>query len=375
MLAAGGRLAITFNGEIYNYREVKAELHKLRHRFTTDSDTEVILAAWAEWGPDCLSRLNGMFAFAIFDEARDCLFLARDRLGVKPLYVADLPDGALIFASELKGLLAHPLLRREPDPNALEDYLAYGYVPDDACMVAGVRKLAAGSYLLVDRRAGTSREAVWWDVDFSRPSKASAEDLEAELVERMREAVRSRMVADVPLGAFLSGGVDSSAVVALMAEASRSAGETCPIGFTEADHDEGRFAVMVAERFATIHRSRIVEAGDFALIDTLADSFDEPFADASALSTYRVCELARERVTVALSGDGADEAFAGYRRYKFFAAEERARRMLPGPARAFVGRAGALYPKLDWAPQFLRAKTTLVALGRSGGEAYADAVG
>ncbi|TMJ14370.1 MAG: asparagine synthase (glutamine-hydrolyzing), partial [Alphaproteobacteria bacterium] len=375
MLAAGGRLAITFNGEIYNYREVKAELHKLRHRFTTDSDTEVILAAWAEWGPDCLSRLNGMFAFAIFDEARDCLFLARDRLGVKPLYVADLPDGALIFASELKGLLAHPLLRREPDPNALEDYLAYGYVPDDACMVAGVRKLAAGSYLLVDRRAGTSREAVWWDVDFSRPSKASAEDLEAELVERMREAVRSRMVADVPLGAFLSGGVDSSAVVALMAEASRSAVETCSIGFTEADHDESRFAAMVAERFATNHRSRIVEAGDFALIDTLADSFDEPFADASALSTYRVCELARERVTVALSGDGADEAFAGYRRYKFFAAEERARRMLPGPARAFVGRAGALYPKLDWAPQFLRAKTTLVALGRSGGEAYADAVG
>ena len=175
------------------------------------------------------------------------------------------------------------------------------------------------------------------------------------------------MVADVPLGAFLSGGVDSSAVVAFMAEASRGAVETCSIGFDEADHDETRYAAQVAERFATNHRSRIVAADDFGLIDTLVDAFDEPFADASALATYRVCELAREKVTVALSGDGADEIFAGYRRYRLFAAEERARALLPGPLGRAAGALGDVYPKLDWAPRVLRAKTTLQALGQESG--------
>jgi asparagine synthase (glutamine-hydrolysing) len=375
MLSADGRLALTYNGEIYNFREVRGELESLGHAFATSSDTEVILAAWAQWGTDCLSRFNGMFAFALFDAHADTLFLARDRLGVKPLYLATLPDGALIFASELKGLLAHPSLRRTPSPQALDDYLAYGYVPDDACMVEGVTKLAAGCFLLADRRRGTVRTERWWDVDYSSPSRARAADLEEELTERLRAAVRSRMVADVPLGAFLSGGVDSSAVVAMMSEASRSPVETCAIGFTEADHDETRYAALIAERFATSHRTRTVAAADFGLIDTLADAFDEPFADASALATYRVCELARERVKVALSGDGADEAFAGYRRYKFFMAEEKVRRLLPPGARGLFGAAGSLYPKLDWAPQFLRAKTTLQALGQSGEEAYAGAVG
>jgi asparagine synthase (glutamine-hydrolysing) len=374
MRSADGGLVITYNGEIYNFREVKAELETLGHAFATHSDTEVILAAWAQWGTSCLERLNGMFAFALYDASEDALFLARDRLGVKPLHYAILPDGALIFASELKGLLAHPLLRREPSPQAVEDYMAYGYVPDASCIVAGVRKLPAGHFLLVRRGRGVPAPARWWDVDFASPSRASAASLEEELVEHLREAVRSRMVADVPLGAFLSGGVDSSAVVAFMAEASRKAVETCSIGFDEADHDETRYAAMVAERFATSHRSRIVAAEDFALIDTLAEAFDEPFADASAFGTYRVSQLTREKVKVALSGDGADEAFAGYRRYRLFMAEEKARAMLPAGARGLAGAAGALYPKLDWAPRFLRAKTTLVALGRSGEEAYADAV-
>jgi asparagine synthase (glutamine-hydrolysing) len=375
MLSADGRLALSYNGEIYNFREVRQELEPLGHVFRTESDTEVILAAWRQWGPDCLTRFNGMFAFALYDSDEDVLFLARDRLGVKPLYWTTLSDDALIFASELKGLLAHPLLRRAPSHRAIEDYLALGYVPDDSCMVAGVRKLAAGHYLLVRRGRVVPRPVQWWDVDFSNPSRASAKALEEELVERLQAAVRSRMVADVPLGAFLSGGVDSSAVVALMAEASRSAVETCSIGFAEAGHDESKWATLVAERFATNHRSRTVAAGDFELIDTLADAFDEPFADASALATYRVSELARERVKVALSGDGADEAFAGYRRYKMFAAEDRVRGLLPGPARGFVGAVGNLYPKLDWAPRFLRAKTTLQAIGRDSGEAYAEAVG
>jgi asparagine synthase (glutamine-hydrolysing) len=375
MLSADRRLALSYNGEIYNFREVRTELEGKGHVFSTESDTEVILAAWRQWGPECLSRFNGMFAFALYDADADALFLARDRLGVKPLYLATLTDGALVFASELKGLLAHPLLRREVSARSIEDYLTLGYVPDNACIVDGVTKLAAGHYLLVRRGRPVPRPVQWWDVDFSTASTASAASLEEELVERLRAAVTSRMVADVPLGAFLSGGVDSSAVVAFMAEASRSAVETCSIGFTEADHDESRWARQVADRFATNHRSRIVGADDYSLIDTLAAAFDEPFADASALSTYRVSELAREKVTVALSGDGADEAFAGYRRYRLFSAEEKVRGMLPQGARALFGALGDFYPKLDWAPQMFRAKTTLQALGQSSEEAYAHAVG
>lgn len=370
-----GECVVSFNGEIYNFREVRSDLEARGHIFVTDSDTEVILAAWRQWGPDCLSRLNGMFAFALYDGGEDALFLARDRLGVKPLYYAELSDGALVFASELKGLLAHPMLRRDPDPRAIEDFLAFGYVPDDACILADVKKLPAGHHMLVRRGRGRLTPTRWWDVDFTNGFQVSPEALSDELIDRMRTAVRSRMVADVPLGAFLSGGVDSSAVVAFMAEASRKAVATCSIGFDEAGHDETAYAGIVAERFATDHRSRIVAADDFALIDTLVEAFDEPFADASALATYRVCELAREQVKVALSGDGADEAFAGYRRYRLFMAEERARRMLPASVRQAIGFAGNHYPKLDWAPQFLRAKTTLQALGQGSGEAYAQAAG
>jgi len=375
MLTPDGQIAITYNGEIYNFREVRAELEAKGHRFRTESDTEVILAAWRQWGPDSLSRLNGMFAFALYDAREDALFLARDRLGVKPLFYAELSDGALIFASELKGLLAHPLMRRTPSAQAIEDFLAYGYVPDDASIVEGVKKLPAGHFLLVRRGRPVPRPAQWWDVDFSNPVRRPLKALEEEMVARLEAAVRSRMVADVPLGAFLSGGVDSSAVVAFMAEASRGAVETCSIGFTEADHDETRYAAQIAALFATNHRSRIVASDDFGLIDTLADAFDEPFADASALATYRVSELAREKVKVSLSGDGADEAFAGYRRYRLFMAEERGRALLPGPLARAAGALGNVYPKLDWAPQFLRAKTTLQALGQGSGLAYANAVG
>ena len=372
---ASGDLVISFNGEVYNFRQLRVELETLGHHFRTDSDTEVILAAWRQWGADCLDRLNGMFAFALYDGARDVLHLVRDRLGVKPLFTATLPDGALIFASELKGLLAHPLLRRAPSVHAVEDYLALGYVPDDASIVEGVRKLPAGAILSVRRGYAVPEPRIWWNVRFTGDARGTPDALGEELIERMREAVRLRMVADVPLGAFLSGGVDSSAVVALMAEQSRRAVETCSIGFSEAALDESRYADRVAARFATNHAKRLVTADDFSLIDTLVDAFDEPFADASALPTYRVCELAREKVTVALSGDGADEAFAGYRRHRFFAAEERVRARLPASARPWLAAAGRAYPKLDWAPQFLRAKSTLTGLGRTAGEAYVSAVG
>lgn len=376
MLSEDEADVLTFNGEIYNFQEVRAELSVLGHRFRTSGDTEVILAAWRQWGVGCLDRLNGMFAFAIHDQRTQRLFIARDRLGVKPLHYAPLPDGSVIFASELKGLLAHPALRRAPDAQAVDDYLAFGYVPDHRCFVAGVKKLPAGHYLMLERGKPLPAPVQYWDVDFSRRARGSVADLEAELMHHMREAVASRMVADVPLGAFLSGGVDSSTVVALMAERSTQAVKTCSIGFDVAALDESDYARRIAERFATEHRSRTVSPDDIGIIDQVAAQFDEPFADASMLPTFRVCRLARENVTVALSGDGADEAFAGYRRHVFHHGEERVRNLLPQSLRGPVfGALGALYPKADWAPRPLRAKATLLSLARTGAEGYTDAVG
>jgi asparagine synthase (glutamine-hydrolysing) len=376
MTTEDGALTVIYNGEIYNYLDLRAELTALGARFVTGGDTEVLLHGWAAWGPAMLDRLNGMFAFALHDGRRQSLFLARDRMGTKPIHYVELSDGGVAFASELKGLLAHPLLRREPDIRAVEDYLAYGYVPDDTCLIAGVKKLPAGHSLLLERGKSVPAPSRWWDIDFSRRATGSAKALEEQLLALLRDAVTSRMVSDVPLGAFLSGGVDSSTVVALMAEASKRAVMTCTIGFDEAGHDERSYANRIAARFATDHRERVVAADDFGLIDTLVAAFDEPFADASALATYRVSELARENVTVALSGDGADEAFAGYRRYKFQAAEERVRSLLPEHIRSRVfGGLGRWYPKADWAPRPLRAKTTLLALAEDGAEAYARSVG
>ncbi len=372
MHSADGRVTIVFNGEIYNFQELRAELSERGAQFQTQGDTEVILAAWQQWGPDCLRRFNGMFAFALYDHGDHTLFLARDRLGVKPLFTAELSDGSLAFASELKGLLAHPLLRRDIDPLAVEDYLAWGYVPDHRSILRGVEKLPAGHYRLLCHDAPAAKPVQWWDVDFSRRHTGSEADLSAQLLHHLREGVTSRMVSDVPLGAFLSGGVDSSSVVALMAENSNTPVNTCSIGFDVAALDETSHARKVAQLFATDHRERIVDPDDFGALDALAGMFDEPFADASALPTWRVCQLARENVTVALSGDGADEAFAGYRRQVFHAREEQARSLLPAGLRGPVfGTLGRVWPKADWAPQFLRAKSTFQALAQSGEEGYA----
>jgi len=375
MASTDGRAMLVFNGEIYNYRELREELRAAGAVFHTDGDSEVILAAWQRWGAGCLSRLNGMFAFAIYDRAERTLFLARDRFGVKPLFMAPLSDGSLAFASELKGLLAHRLLRRELDPLAVEDYLAWGYVPDHRSILKGVEKLPAGHYRLLRHDAPVPKPVQWWDISFADRRKGSAADLEAELLHHLREAVTSRMVADVPLGAFLSGGVDSSSVVALMAEVSGQPVKTCSIGFDVAALDETSYAQAVADRFGTDHRARAVSPDDFEAVDAIAAMFDEPFADASALPTWRVSQLARENVTVALSGDGADEAFAGYRRQRFQQGEERARSFLPQALRGPVfGVLGAVYPKADWAPRLLRAKTTLLSLAASGEEGYARAL-
>ncbi len=375
MHSSDGRAVIVFNGEIYNYRELRRELTGLGARFATDGDTEVILAAYRQWGMDCLARLNGMFAFALYDLDQRTLYLARDRLGVKPLFTAQLSDGSLAFASELKGLLAHPGLRRTIDPLAIEDYLTWGYVPDHRSILRGVTKLAAGHFQRFRQGHGADAPQRWWDVDFSRRAKGGTADLSAELLDRIRAGVTSRMVADVPLGAFLSGGVDSSSVVALMAEASTTPVRTCSIGFDVAEYDETSHAEKVAALFDTDHRARRVDPDDFDHIDALAAMFDEPFADASALPTWRVCQLARGSVTVALSGDGADEAFAGYRRQVFHAHEERARSLLPAGFRETVfGTLGRWWPKADWAPRPFRAKSTLLGLAGDGDAAYAAAL-
>lgn len=375
MVSADGRAVLVFNGEIYNYRELREELKASGAQFRSDGDSEVILAAYQRWGSGCVDRLSGMFAFAIYDCRTKSLLLARDRLGVKPLYLAELADGSVLFASELKALLTHPGLARRIDPLAIEDYLAWGYVPDTRGFIAGVEKLAAGTIRRVEHGRGLGPAERWWDISFADRRQASEAALEEEFVALMRAAVRSRMVADVPLGAFLSGGVDSSSVVALMAEASAAPVRSCSIGFDVAALDESGHAGKVARLFATDHRSRTVSPEDFGAVDTIAGMFDEPFADASALPTWRVCQLARESVTVALSGDGADEAFAGYRRHLFHHAEDGVRQFLPSALRRpLFGTLGRLYPKADRAPRRLRAKTTLLSLAGDGEDAYARAL-
>ena len=364
-------VVVVYNGEIYNYRELIAELSALGYAFRTRSDTEVIVHAWQAWGERCVHRFRGMFAFVLWDERQQTAFIARDRLGVKPVYYAALPDGYLIVGSELKSLLAHGTLARDIDSCAVEEYFALGYVPEPRTILHGARKLPPAHTLTVKRGAGVPEPVEFWDVAFSVDSKLSERDAGDELVERLRESVRIRLISEVPLGAFLSGGVDSSAVVAMMAGLSETPVNTCSIAFADPAFDESRYAQQVAERYRTRHFVDRVESDDFDLIDTLARLYDEPYADGSAIPTYRVCQLARKHVTVALSGDGGDESLGGYRRYRLHMMEERMRQPLPLVLRRPVfGLLGRAYPKADWAPRMFRAKTTLQALARDSVEAY-----
>ncbi len=366
-----GSVCVVFNGEIYNYRELIPELVARGHLFRTRSDTEVIVHAWEEWGEDCVTRFRGMFAFALWDAHRETLFLARDRLGVKPLYWAELASGELVFGSELKALVAHGRLPDALDPCAVEEYFALGYVPEPRTIYAAARKLPPGHTLTLVRGRAVPAPREYWDVRFTLDSRLAERDACAELLDRLAESVRLRMIAEVPLGAFLSGGVDSSAVVAAMAGVSETPVNTCSIAFDDPAYDETRYAEEVARRYGTRHFVDRVASDDFDLIDVLARTYDEPYADSSAMPTYRVCQLARRHVTVALSGDGGDENLAGYRRYRLHMMEERMRRPLPiGVRRPVFGLLGQLYPKADWAPRVFRAKTTLEALARDSVDAY-----
>ncbi len=370
-----GSVAIVYNGEVYNYQPLMAELQALGHVFHTKSDTEVIVHAWEQWGEDCVKRLRGMFAFAIWDRNRQSLFLARDRLGVKPMFYAVLDDGTLLFGSELKSVMAYHSggrqLSRDIDPLALEEYFALGYVAEPRTIYRQARKLPPAHTLVVRRGEPVGEPREYWDVQFTLNNPMSEQDACEELRQRLRESVRLRMIAEVPLGAFLSGGVDSSAVVQAMAGLSEGPVNTCSIAFDDPQFNESEFAQQVAERYRTNHRVETVRSDDFDLIDRLAQLYDEPYADSSAIPTYRVCELARKHVTVALSGDGGDETFGGYRRYQFHLMEERMRAALPeGFRRPVFGLLGRLYPKADWAPRVFRAKTTFQGMARNAVEAY-----
>ena len=368
-------VVVVFNGEIYNFVDLMPELQALGHTFRTHCDTEVIVHAWEEWGENCVERFRGMFAFALWDRSRQKLFLARDRLGVKPLFYSLQSDGKFIFASELKALRLYPGFDPTLDPCAVEEYFAYGYIPEPRTIYRNTFKLPPGHHLTLSPSAPLPAPHRYWDIPFAPVPVTSMQDMQAELVERLREAVRIRLVSEVPLGAFLSGGVDSSAVVALMAELSTEPVNTCSIAFQDPRFNEAPYAEQVARQYHTRHQTSEVDPNDFSLVDQLAALYDEPYADSSALPTYRVCELARRSVTVALSGDGGDENLAGYRRYRFHMAEEKMRALLPlGLRRPLFGALGALYPKADWAPRMFRAKSTFEALARDSVEGYFHSV-
>jgi asparagine synthase (glutamine-hydrolysing) len=309
-----GDLAIVFNGEIYNYRELKSLLEERGHTFKTNSDTETIVHAFEEFGTDCVNHLRGMFAFAIYDFRNERLFIARDRVGKKPLFFATTANGEFLFGSELKSLLEHGGFTREIDAAALDAYLTFGYVPEHHSIFKGVAKLAPGSFLIYENDEIKTHS--YWDFDYSKSDETLSEQDCIELLrEKIREAVQVRLVSEVPLGAFLSGGVDSSSIVAMMSQLSETPVKTFSIGFNEDTFNELKFARVAAEKFGTEHHEFIVTPDLVETVDELVWHFDEPFADSSALPTFMVSKLAREFVTVVLSGDGGDELFAGYTRY------------------------------------------------------------
>jgi len=343
MSDCAGDLWITFNGEIYNYQDLRRELELAGHRFRSASDTEVVLAAYRAWGTECLARLNGMFALALFDRAAHRLFLARDRAGEKPLFYRD-HGGDLAFASELKALMADPACPRALAVPALNYYLAYGYVPGELCILEGVRKLGAGQAMTYDLDTGDQRTWHYWRLPETEPSDASAEDLTAELEALLEDAVRRRLVADVPLGILLSGGIDSSLVTAMATRVSSAPVQTFTVTFPgHGRHDEGPHARRVAEYFGTRHTEIVAEPATVELLPTLARQFDEPIADSALVPMYLLSRVIRQHATVALGGDGGDELFGGYPHYQWLQRQAGLRRVLPGALRRCIGAAARRY--------------------------------
>jgi asparagine synthase (glutamine-hydrolysing) len=350
---------ISFNGEIYNYMDLRRDLESA-HQFRTHSDTETIVHLYESYPSTFVSKLRGMFAFALWDESNRTMILARDRVGKKPLYYY-LDHQKLVFGSEIKSILQHPGLKLDVDEYAVSDYLSLGYIPAPKSIYRSIRKVHPGHYLRV--QPGRVEEIQYWDLSF-RPCENRSEKQWGELLlEEMTTAVKIRLMSEVPLGGFLSGGVDSSGVVATMSTLLGQPVKTATIGFEDERFDESKFARQVSEYLHTEHHERLVTPEKIDIIEKLSWHYDEPFADSSALPTYFVSQVAREKVTVALSGDGGDENFAGYSRYFMDLQEDRMRGILPRSVRkAVFGPLGAVYPKMDWAPKFVRAKTTFQSL-------------
>src|SRR5271156_5573379 len=367
-----GTIWVLLNGEIYNYPELRQSLLQRGHVFTTQSDTEAIVHLYEEYGDDCFARLRGMFSIALWDSRNRKLVLARDRVGKKPLFYA--ANGTrIVFGSELKALLACDEMPREIDDQALSDYFSFGYIPAPKTIYRAIRKVLPGHYVVASS-AGV-KETCYWDLSFSRIGQHSEEEWCERLRHELCEATRVRLMSDVPLGAFLSGGIDSSSVVAMMSHSMKRAVTTCSIGFDEAKYDEAEYALQVSRLFGTDHHVETVRPNALEIVDKLAWHFDEPFADSSAIPTYYVSKIARSQVTVALGGDGGDENLAGYRRYKLDYYENKLRRQVPAGVRSRIfGPLGRWYPALAWAPRMFRAKATFQSLSRTPLEGYFNSV-
>lgn len=372
MYNADQSVAIVFNGEIYNFETLRQDLERQGHVFQNRCDTETIIHAWERYGEDCVAHLHGMFAFALWDKSQQKLFCARDRLGKKPFFYS-LVDGAFAFGSEISALFALPGVSRRIRPRAVDDFFAYGYVPEPGTIFEHIQKLPAATTLTLER-GKAPRLATYWQPCASNRA-CSAADATPELLRRLTGAVAVRLVADVPLGAFLSGGVDSSAVVALAAGLRTDPLDTFTIGF-DGDEDETPFARLVADRYHTRqHNDRAASTDMIDAARLQARIFGEPFGDSSSVPTHTVCRLARRHATVAISGDGGDEVFGGYRRYRWHRLVSGVRKHLPaGLRRHAIGRLASLYPKLDRAPRFLRAKSTLTELSLDDSLGYARTV-
>lgn len=363
-----GSIQIVFNGEIYNYRELRKDL-EARHRFATHSDTEVLVHLYEEVGELLPEYLNGMFAFALWDGRKSELFLARDRFGKKPLYYSfAVPGIRVCFASELKALTALPRFDRPVDPRSVADFLSLSYIPDPRTIYRDVFKLEPGHSLTVSGSAERRRR--YWAPAFSTAPARLDETVE-ELRSLARSAVSLRMISDVPLGAFLSGGVDSSAAVAFMAEQAPDRVKTFSIGFTERKFDELEYARLAVDRYRTDHHEQVVSPSIHEMLEKLVEHYDEPFADSSAIPMLYLSRMTRRHVTVALCGDGADELFCGYRRYRFGLIEARVREKFPRWFRRSVFRLGARwYPKFDYLPRIFRAKMLLTTMSQEMGDAF-----
>jgi asparagine synthase (glutamine-hydrolysing) len=370
----GGSIQVVFNGEIYNYLELRRELESKGHKFRTRSDTEVLVHLYEELGERLVDRLRGMFAFALWDAPRRRLLLARDRLGIKPLYYVRTED-ELLFCSELKGILAYDGMARDVDPAALEDYLAFGFVPGERSIFRSIRKLLPGHTLTIDDRRWHRAPTRYWELSFATDDSLSEQQWGERIRAKLNDAVGSHLVADVPVGAFLSGGIDSSVVTAIASSMTDRRLQTFSIGFREARFNELPYARQVAERYGTDHVEEFATPEAASLLEELCWHYDEPFADTSAIPTMLVARLASRHAKVVLSGDGGDEAFGGYARYQHDLTEAALRSWLPRSLRhRLLGPLGRAWPYADWLPRPLRLKNLLTNLSLDDGDAYANTI-